>query len=203
MGDLEAKRKKTIICLLGFPGTGKSVVLKRLKKDLNLSPWHLGEYARSLGALSQTEQQVSALGGLLEGYNSRFLQAALSGVPDAVLLDGFPRSFEQANLLLQIRKEQGIRLAMINLHFPPGLEEKFSFQRQRDRAVHQNLEGEALRKEEERIQRKISRALEVDLQVIKYLRQEISDSLELDVRKGARPAYRIILPWIQELLRNE
>lgn len=192
-------RTSGILCILGFPGTGKSVLLKKACRDFHLRSWHLGTFVREKRALTARELALSEEGQLLEGEDDSFLEAIQNTPETWKLLDGFPRSIQQLNLLQELGRS-GHRVAVACLSIPPGRERAFSLNRQRDRALHQGLTGDALERELFRIEKKISRALDNDLPVIERAKLEIPDFLELDSLRGTRHAYRALSPWLENIL---
>lgn len=114
------------IIMLGAPGTGKGTVAGILKEKLNLVHLSSGDIFRECIA------KKDALGKELDGYLSsgglvpddltiRIIEAKLSepDVQNGVILDGFPRTIEQAEELDRYFTKQGKKVdIVINLTTP-------------------------------------------------------------------------------------
>jgi adenylate kinase family enzyme len=186
--DSESLPKK-VYSFLGPPGCGKSVLLKKLRNRFSLEPVHMGTFARSLGDVSPENEERSATGELLEGYDERLLER-ISGCRDAaILLDGFPRSIEQAEKLLLAARRDAWTPIVVHLSFPEGAEVRFSLSRQHGRLVAKSKGGEIDREEERRAILKIKRASEIDVFVVEALRLAGVEVIELDALKGTSKVF--------------
>ena len=113
------------LVLLGPPGAGKGTQGDRLRQDLGLHHLSTGNLLRR-HVHECTLLGVEAAGHMAEGrlvpdaLVSGMLLEELAAVPDAgVLLDGFPRTFDQADLLDAALTHTGRRLdAALLLHVP-------------------------------------------------------------------------------------
>lgn len=114
------------IIMLGAPGTGKGTVAGMLKEKLNIAHLSSGDIFRECIA------KKDALGKELDGYLSsgglvpddltiRIIEAKLSEpeMQNGVILDGFPRTIEQAEELDKFFKNSGKKVdIVINLTTP-------------------------------------------------------------------------------------
>jgi adenylate kinase len=113
------------LVLLGPPGAGKGTQAARLRQDLGLHHLSTGDLLRH-HVRECTLLGVEAAGHMAEGrlvpdaLVSAMLFEELAGVPDTgVLLDGFPRTLDQADLLDAALAGSGRRLdAALLLHVP-------------------------------------------------------------------------------------
>lgn len=117
-----------LVLVLGLPGSGKSTLSRRLEKRgwLYLHP---GKHARAKGWVSTahaTRAELLAVKGLAESF-IEVVKAVVDG--RSVVVDGFPRSKEQATLLLQ----SGLSFTVVHLEFPAGSEKQLSVARQEKR----------------------------------------------------------------------
>jgi adenylate kinase family enzyme len=117
-----------LVLVLGLPGSGKSTLSRRLEKRgwLYLHP---GKHARAKGWVSTahaTRAELLAVKGLAESFIDAVKAAVEAG---SVVVDGFPRSQEQAALLLQ----SGLSFTGVHLEFPAGSEKQLSVARQEKR----------------------------------------------------------------------
>lgn len=117
---------KTIIVLIGAPGSGKGTASKRLKSDLGLmhistgdvlrenvkNGTELGKQAKSYmdsGALVPDEVIINMVKVLIDG------EAAQNGV----IFDGFPRTISQAEALDKMLEEKGMKVDVaLNIEVP-------------------------------------------------------------------------------------
>lgn len=130
-----------LICVLGLPGSGKSTLSKRLEQSLkalrqgsNIAYLHPGRFAAAQGWVPRyaSRAQLAAVPQL----NERFMEAlgAALAVGD-VVTDGFPRTVEQAQLLLA----SGWETTVVHLVFPAGREVELSIARQEKRIKDDNV----------------------------------------------------------------
>lgn len=139
-----------LICVLGLPGSGKSTLSKRLLERLQTPPeenetpsagqkssskqrkavayLHPGRYAASMGWVPRYASRAQL--AQVPQLNERFMEA-LGAALDAgdVITDGFPRTEEQARLLLAA----GWKVTVVHLVFPAGREVELSIARQEKR----------------------------------------------------------------------
>jgi adenylate kinase family enzyme len=95
---------------MGSTGSGKSTVGKRLAKDLNW-PWiSPGEILRQ-SKESWVIERLKTAQLFDDEMVSNLVLSHLSGVPNAIL-DGFPRTFKQAENLLKHGEEVGLIVEM-------------------------------------------------------------------------------------------
>lgn len=115
-----------ILIMLGAPGTGKGTVAEKLSKELNIPQISSGDIFR------KAIQEKTALGQEVEGYLAkgalvpdeltiRVIEERLGqdDVKNGYILDGFPRTEEQARVLNEFLKANGKEVkAAINLTTP-------------------------------------------------------------------------------------
>jgi adenylate kinase len=85
------------LVLLGPPGSGKGTQAERLRDELDLTHISTGELVRAHP--EQTERYTRAGRLVPDNVVLALLEGALRDAPGGVLLDGFPRSVEQAHAL--------------------------------------------------------------------------------------------------------
>ena len=117
-----------ILIMLGAPGTGKGTVASKLSEKLNIPQVSTGDIFRKAIAEKtpvgiEAEKYISQ--GMLvpDDVTIKIVEERLKDrdVQDGLILDGFPRTIEQAEALDTMLKnaEKSIRLA-INLETPEG-----------------------------------------------------------------------------------
>jgi|GEM_PF-5596948 len=85
-----------IIFVVGMPLAGKSTLTRRLAYDFHLPYVSTGEIARSLSM--QTENSIKTLDLSLK-FNDQINQIVLNTCYRDCIIDGYPRSVEQFNLI--------------------------------------------------------------------------------------------------------
>lgn len=153
---------KDIYVFLGMPGAGKSTLIRKFVQITGAPVFHMGGFARKTG---QRDESLRATGQLLVGLDQQFLEHALSQEPDCLVLDGFPRSVEQANLLIQYAVARGYNLRLIHVVLPADQAVEISFNRQVQRALQAQKPVDA-----SRFLGKIERAIVHDLAAIAHLK---------------------------------
>ena len=108
--------KKPILILLGAPGVGKGTYGKRLSRDWNMPIFSTGEYLRALlktdhSPLGNQLREVVQAGKLVDdAMIMKIMQKRLfedeNPKAKGILLDGFPRTVGQAELLNGLGKVQ-------------------------------------------------------------------------------------------------
>lgn len=148
--------EKKVFCFLGMPGSGKSTQIGFLQENISCCKvFHVGKYASNLNLLKQKD------GSLLQGLDEGFLTYVKDNESDFIVLDGFPRSVEQLDKLIDFASNSNWQLSFIHIAFPQGKERETSLQRQISR------EGSA---DMTRLLGKIDRAIEHDLAVVSRVR---------------------------------
>lgn len=132
-----------LILVLGLPGSGKSTLSRRLVKrsaattgsategaqSAGLTYLHPGKYARAKGWVPTdhaTRAELLALPDLSESFLQAVQEALAKG---SVVVDGFPRTKEQALALLAT----DLKFTVVHLAFPEGHEMEYSVARQEKR----------------------------------------------------------------------
>lgn len=169
---------KTVVCFLGLPGAGKSTQIDTVKESTGASVYHVGKFARIKG-LSEHDETIRREGKLLEGHDEAFIEHALSDPNRIIILDGFPRSVQQAELLLEALKRTGIALKVMNMDFgAQGV--RLSYARQTSRAAQSAID----RADDTRYLGKIQRAIDQDLSAIQYLKQRGAAVNDIDAMQS-------------------
>jgi adenylate kinase len=93
------------LVLLGPPGSGKGTQAERLRDELGLTHISTGDLVR---AHPEETEEYSRAGRLVpDDVVVGLLAGALREAPGGALLDGFPRSVEQAGALDALLREEG------------------------------------------------------------------------------------------------
>ena len=113
---------KQVLCFLGLPGTGKSTQIKEVKSMLGSERFHLGDYAKEKkekkGEGNPDDEGRRAKGELLQDLDEEFLEVVSESPNENIILDGFPRSPEQAGKLYDFACVFNWDLQFIHLSFP-------------------------------------------------------------------------------------
>lgn len=112
--------KKSIICFVGLPGSGKSTQIERLRERLNSPVFHLAKINGVIHLESDgVPQPIEALAGKSDLSPAELDEVVLNQVINQpshfVILDGFPRSPEQAERLIVTAQKQGWQLQAVYL----------------------------------------------------------------------------------------
>lgn len=184
-GDLHPiyQAAKDVYCFLGLPGSGKSTQITLLKERTGAAVFHMGSFARGIEGLSEEHDTARRRGALLSGLDKLFLDSALTQDGRAVILDGFPRSVEQADLLAERVAQQGLNLRVVWLGFEGSIENERSMERQIQRAI---ASGKAV--DIERFQEKLSRALTYDKQASERLRE---NGFSVNIIDADKPTHQV------------
>lgn len=194
--------KKKIICFLGLPGAGKGTQISEIETATGSKVFHLGKFAKDAGLRDESKRKE---GKLLEGLDQKFLDLISKSSDKEIILDGFPRSVEQAELLVSMAKQNVWEIKVVNLKFPDASAADLSLQRQLSRA---QAVGEEL--DQKRYLGKIDRALAMDIAAIEKLTNlgvptyTVDATLPQDrVTEAVRKALNLdfeSLPWERETL---
>lgn len=150
-----SQKTKKVFCFLGMPGSGKSTQINFLNSEIeNCKVFHVGKFSKALSIPKKSD------GSLIEGLDKAFLDYVKSEMTDFTILDGFPRSIAQLQMLENFANINDWQITYIHIAFPVGMEESLSLQRQISREGDSDII---------RIKGKIKRALECDMQVIKSI----------------------------------
>lgn len=172
--------KKRVICTLGLPGTGKSTQIKEIQKVTNAPRYHLGEWYKGMqdaeGSGDVDNKERSAKGELVEGLDDNFLEMVAQSPDENIILDGFPRSVEQAEKLYEVAAAENWDLQFVHLSFSQD-QVMSSYMRQVSRSLigsGESLESGEVDKKE--IFGKIKRAIEQDVAAIKAVKATIQET---------------------------
>lgn len=116
-----------VLLLIGPPGCGKGTQAERLAASLGIPAISTGEMIRSeikAGTpLGKIAAGVTITGGLLSDDLVNRIVASRLSQPDCAngfLLDGYPRSIEQANFLSALLEQRGLpQPAVVHIDVPP------------------------------------------------------------------------------------
>lgn len=103
-----------ILCFTGQPLSGKTSVARRVADDYGWKLFSAGEYARQLG-MDKYEPSIKEKGISLEmndAINARVKE--LASEEENLVLDGYPRSVEQALLLQSLSHELVVFFFFVN-----------------------------------------------------------------------------------------
>jgi len=114
-GFFSKKYKKPVLLLMGAPGVGKGTYGKRLSEDYSMPIFSTGEYLRGLlkgndkSELVQKVRELVKAGKLVDDDTiQEIIKKRLFEEEPAkakgIILDGYPRTINQANLLSKIAK---------------------------------------------------------------------------------------------------
>jgi adenylate kinase len=120
-----------IIVLMGAPGAGKGTQARLLQERLHLPQISTGDMFRSLKEqqtpLADEVRKIMEAGQLVpDDLTIRVVRerTAREDCKDGYILDGFPRTPAQAEMLERLAAEQGKRIQAIEIAVDPGLLEK-------------------------------------------------------------------------------
>jgi adenylate kinase len=117
-----------IIVLMGAPGAGKGTQARLLHERLNLPQISTGDIFRALKnehtPLAEEVRAIMKSGQLVPDELTISLVRERTSQPDCkngFVLDGFPRTPKQAEMLEQLAAEQGKRIVAIEISVPTDL----------------------------------------------------------------------------------
>ncbi len=207
------KPRKKVISFVGLPGAGKTTQIGEIQNATGAETFHLAKIAGVLH-LERTEnkEEVQQLfdqkkrkGELLDGLDELYLSEVTKDSGSYAILDGFPRSVQQAEKLFETADREQWDVQVIHLTFPEGKEVEESFKRQTERAKKTKSQDDQLR-----FFGKITRAISQDMSAIQAVRRIGSKISELDCTKSPEEITAEIrkelgldfesLPWEREVL---
>ena len=152
------------IVLVGFPGSGKTTVNSALEERYGAKRLRVKQVAREAGI--ETEG-ARTRGALIEGADQAFVDecVSLAGKGELLVLDGFPRSVEQALVLL----EAGIKPLVFHMFFPLEEEVRSSILRQAHRDAEKGAVEKGVVVSFDHYLNKIERAVEQDQAALNFL----------------------------------
>ncbi len=110
------------LVLFGAPGSGKGTQAKLLNKALSLAHISTGDMLRESvqrgDELGQKVKAILASGALVSDEIVNALVAERIGRPDCAqgfILDGYPRTVNQAKIVSQMLNERGVRVLVVHL----------------------------------------------------------------------------------------
>ena len=117
-----SEKRALAVILFGSPGSGKGTQAKLLKKYLNAPHISTGDMLRMhIGQRDEIGRQAQALikaGKLVPNELVNQLVEQRLAEPDAsngIILDGYPRTLNQAGVLLELLKKEGFGVAVLHL----------------------------------------------------------------------------------------
>lgn len=127
---------KRIIAIGGISGCGKTTQILALSRFLGVPVCHVGQFVRTLSRSEEDvrkHEQQRAQGKLVSGVTEQFLDHVSGVAESTVLLDGFPRHWEQAVTLVDAAVSHGWHLAVIHLELDSHEQALESHRRQTER----------------------------------------------------------------------
>jgi adenylate kinase family enzyme len=176
---------KKIIIFCGLPGVGKSTQIDLLAHTMGATAMHLGKLVKGLtGELAESAQKVRAQGGLVEGLDEMFLDEVHVSQSKTVILDGFPRSVKQVDVLQQYATKYGWELTLVRIDWPEGTNWKDqSMSRQNSRARSKGPEI-VVSDYKDLFEGKIERAMRCDIPAAAKLEEIGVTTIRLDATKS-------------------
>src|ERR1700732_2101754 len=120
-----------IVILTGAPGAGKGTQARLLQERLHLPQISTGDMLRELAKaatpLGEEVRSVQAAGGLIsDDLVMRIVRerTSLEDCRDGYILDGFPRTAAQAEMLEKLALEQGKKIVAVFVDVPLDLIER-------------------------------------------------------------------------------
>jgi len=117
-----------IILLMGAPGAGKGTQARLLQERLGLPQISTGDMFRALAetetALAREVREIQTAGKLIpDEVVIRVVEerTAKSDCRDGYVLDGFPRTIAQAEILEKLATDQGKEIAAIQVEVPAAI----------------------------------------------------------------------------------
>ena len=95
-----------VVCVMGLPCSGKTTIKNELANILSCSSLSTGDIVRNLGVSDEDRNNCNTLDLSLE-LNDHINKTVLGylSTHDTVVLDGYPRSAEQVELLMRLRDD--------------------------------------------------------------------------------------------------
>lgn len=183
------------LCFLGLPGTGKTTRIGVLRDRCSAPVFHMGAFARHKEFVSHSRDH----GALIEGLDDAFLEVVAGNRSSLVILDGFPRSVAQLDLLERAAAVAGAQLAFVILEFA-GLsfvaQMRASEHRQAVRDSRSNRPLDVVR-----YRGKIERAMSHDLVVVEHVRARALASVTVDASCDGHVADRQVSVFVEALTK--
>ena len=106
------------IVLMGAPGAGKGTQAERLEKQLNYTHISTGDVLRKeIASKSEAGKKIAAIidnGDLIsDEWMLSILKQVVSGIKGNIILDGFPRTVAQAEMLDKMLAELGRKIGKV------------------------------------------------------------------------------------------
>ncbi|MDO8649170.1 MAG: hypothetical protein Q7R81_05305 [Candidatus Peregrinibacteria bacterium] len=176
--------RRQVIAVLGFPGVGKSTQILDLCRHFKTRPFHYPRFTRDLSLSEYERSRVEGQrqkGELITGYREQFLDAAFAVKNDRIILDGFPRSVEDTDALLNRVRQSESDLRVIYCSFTRGHEVMDSLERQLVRHQERNHGNLPEKVEVQRYIKKLERTVQHDLRALLTLQQNSTHISALNV----------------------
>jgi adenylate kinase family enzyme len=164
---------KKVVVVTGISGAGKSVHCEVIGRFLCAPVYHLGSFCRTADLtpeLREEHERLRSRGALLTGVTERFLATIANDPCGRAVIDGFPRSTEQAAALREQARRRSWNITIVHLGFPRQEEAHDSLERQL-RRFEQSAGRSPTDEELQRIHEKIRRYARLELSAVRLLEE--------------------------------
>lgn len=182
--------RKVWLCVLGMPGAGKTTRIRGLLDRFDCTVHHVGSYARA----NKMQSSARAQGALIEGLDAVFMEEVIRDPSPLVVLDGFPRSTAQLELVLEKAAALGVFAAFAVLDFTDLSEEARNRASETRQTERDTKTGKPVDKR--RYLAKIKRATESDLVVIGKVRELGLANITIDASLPGQTADRALAGFV-------
>ncbi len=203
------KAKKHIVCFVGMPGAGKTTQIEALQGYTGAPVFHLAKVAKTLNLekdgvqvpVADLMEEKRKMGELIEGLDDLFLAEVANSKQGIAILDGFPRSPDQAAHLLAYAAKNRWHIDVVYLE--SDVHHAWRHQVRRAKNSNENVDWE-------RFDGKIDRAIRKDIPAVQALKSAGVPITELDATRDKKDLKGEIreslgfsyenLPWEKNIL---